>query len=309
MSDPARPERSATTTEPFAEFLSRTGNRVLNVGGVDWYEGGRGFLLSLPSHRTLTPSRETLDELFSAGRIYGVRFPAPLEGPGKDSYQIVCDDRDFGMDKLSGNVRSKVRRGLKRCEVRQVTFAELAEQGVEADRETMARQGRDPKLVGDAWDDYWRAAADTEGMEGWAAFVGGELASFLVTVRFSDGPVEFLLARSRSQHLGAYPNNALIYTCAEEMLCRRAVPKITFGLESLEPVGPLDQFKFSMGFRTQEVRQRVVFHPLLRRILGVRAVRSMVYRWGTERGPEGGFWRKATGLLRFAEEGGDLAVV
>jgi hypothetical protein len=32
----------------------------------------------------------------------------------------------------------------------------------------------------------------------------------------------------------------------------------------------------------------------------------MVYRWGAERGPEGGFWRKATGLLRFAEEGGDL---
>ena len=298
-----------TTSEPFAEFLSRTGHRVLSAGGVDWYEGGRGFFLSLPSHRALTPRDATLEELFSAGGVYGVRFPAPIDGPGKSSYQIVCDDADFSLSKLSSNVRSKVRRGLKRCEVRQVSFDELAKLGRDADRETMERQGREAKLVGDAWAEYWAAAADTEGMEGWAAFVGEELASFLVTVRFSDGPVEFLLARSRSKHLGAYPNNALIYTCTEEMLCRRGAPEITFGLESLEPVGALDQFKFSMGFRTQEVRQRVVFHPLLRRVLGIRAIRSLLYKWGSERGPEGGFWRKATGLLRFAEEGGDLAAV
>ncbi len=296
------------TSEPFAKFLSSTGHRVLSAGGADWYEGGRGFFLSLPSHRRLVPDADTLQELFSAGGVYGVRFPAPLDGPGKASYQIVCDDPDFGLPKLSGNARSKVRRGLKRCEVRQVSFEELARLGLEADRDTMERQGRAPKLEGAAWDEYWAAAADTEGMEGWAAFVGDELASFLVTVRFTDGPVEFLLARSRSKHLGAYPNNALIYGCTEEMLGKRGVPKITFGLESLEPVGPLDQFKFSMGFRTEEVRQRVVFHPMLRRVLGVSAVRTMMYRFGSERGPEGGFWRKATGLLRFAEEGGDLAV-
>ncbi len=263
--------------------------------------------MSLPSHRLLAPRPEALRELFAAGGVYGVRFPSPLPSSGKLSYQIVCDDPGFGLDNLSSNVRSKVRRGLKRCEVRQVSFAELSNLGEAADSDTMARQGRAPKLAGAAWQEYWKAAADTEGMEGWAAFVGGELASFLVTVSFSDGPVEFMLARSRTEHLNSYPNNALIYTCTEEMLCRRGAAKITFGLESLEPVGPLDQFKFSMGFRAEPLRQRVVFHPWLRRFLASPAVRGMAYRWGTGRGPEGGFWRKATGLLRFAEEGGDLA--
>jgi hypothetical protein len=37
-------------------------------------------------------------------------------------------------------------------------------------------------------------------------------------------------------------------------------------------------------------------------------VRTWLYRFGGERGSEGGFWRKATGLLRFAEEGGELAI-
>lgn len=294
------------TTQPFAGFLARTGHRVLSADGVDWFDGGRGFFLSIPSHRLLAPSDATLAELFAAGGVYGLRFPSPLEGPGKLSYQIVCDDSQFGLDKLSGNVRSKIRRGLKRCEVRQVSFSEVSRLGVEADRDTMVRQGRAPKLAGPGWDAYWIAAAETEGMEAWAAFVDGQLASFLVTVTFPDGPVEFMLARSRSDTLGAYPNNALIFHCTEEMLCRRAVPKITFGLESLEPVGPLDQFKFGMGYRKEALRQRVVFHPWLRRVLGPTAVRRTVLHWSAGRGPEGGFWRKASGLLQFAEEGGDL---
>jgi hypothetical protein len=294
--------------EPLAKFLSQTGHRVLSAGGADWYEGGRGFFLSLPSHRLLTPDDATFAALFEAGGVYGLRFPAPIGGPGKLSYQIVCDDPGFGLERLSGNVRSKVRRGLKRCQVRVVSFAELSRLGAAADADTMARQGRAPKLAGAAWGEYWEAAAATPGMEGWGAFVGDELAAFLVTVRFADGPVEFMLARSRSEHLNAYPNNALIYTCTEEMLCRRGVPKITFGLESLEPVGPLDEFKFGMGFRTEQLHQRVVFHPRLRQVLRSAAVRRLAYRWASDRGPEGGFWRKATGLLRFAEEGGDLAL-
>ena len=292
--------------EAFAAFLAQTGHRVLHCGGVDWYEVARGFVLSLPSHRSLTPTAETFDELFAAGGIYGARFPSPLDGLGKLSYQIVCDDPAYSLQDMSTNTRSKVRRGLRRCTVRQVSFDELSRLGQQADRDTLARQGREPRLQGAEWNRYWQVAAETDGMEGWAAFVGDELAAFLVTVRFSDGTVEFLLARSRTDMLNAYPNNALIYSCTEEMLAKRGVPKVTFGLESLEAVNRLDEFKFGMGFRAEDVRQRVVFHPMLRRVLSVRAVRALVYRWAAERGPEGGFWRKGVGLLRFAEEGGDL---
>jgi hypothetical protein len=88
------------------------------------------------------------------------------------------------------------------------------------------------------------------------------------------------------------------------MLVKRGVRRVTFGLESLEPVGPLDQFKFSMGFRTEPLRQRVVFHPLLRALLQPARVRALFLRWADRQGSEAVFWRKAAGLLRFAEEGG-----
>lgn len=292
----------------FAKFLASTGNRVLCGAGTYWYDASPSFFLSLPSHQLLEPSPGDLRGLFRHQPCAGLRFPAPLEGPGKLSYQIICDTAGYDLESLSGNARSKVRRGLRRCEVASVPFSAIAADGVAADRDTLARQGRNVRLPGPAWQRFWDAAAATPGMEGWAVYVGGSMAAFLVSVQFGDS-VEFLLARSRSDCLDAYPNNALIFEVARQMLGPRGLRQITFGLESLEPVGPLDQFKFGMGFRAAPLRQRVVFHPLLRAVLEPRALRSLLCRYAEARGAAQGFWRKALGLVRFAEAGGELGAV
>jgi len=287
----------------YAVFLQAIGHRVVPTRHAYWYDANRFFFLGAPPHRIHEPDDDELRAVVGRLPCLGVRFAAPLQGRGKLSYQIVCDNRAYGLDILSGNVRSKVRRGLKRCAVQPVPFSVIATAGKRAHGDTLSRQARDGVLDGARWDRFWSAAATTPGMEGWGAWTGDTLAAFLVTVTFDDG-VEFLLARSCTDELGAYPNNALIFTVAEEMLVRRGIPEITFGLESLEPVGPLDQFKFGMGFRPRPLRQRVVFHPLLRALLRHASVRALFHRWSEKRGTQAVFWRKAAGLLRFAEEGG-----
>lgn len=289
--------------EDFAHFLSAIGHRLVRTDSAYWYDASRLCFLSLPSHQLLTPSADELQQVWRQGRCWGVRFPGPVEGRGKASYQIVCDDRSYDIEHLSANLRSKVRRGLRRCEVGPIPFADLRLRGLAADRDTLARQGRPVRLSEDAWPRYWTAAAETPGMEAWAACVGDDVAAFLVTVQFGDA-VEFLLARSRSDLLDAYPNNALIFHVTQVMLVQRGVREITFGLESLEPVGPLDQFKFSMGFRKRPIRQRVVFHPMVRALIRPQMLRTAVYRWADRFGTDGAFWRKTAGLVRFAEDGG-----
>jgi hypothetical protein len=233
----------------------------------------------------------------------GLRFVGPDAGPGKPSYQIVCEARDYSIDKLSGNTRSKVRRGLRRCEIGLVSFAELAAAGRAADADTVARQGRRPWVSGRRWDRFWRAAAATPGVEGWAATNGSEILAFLVTVEFEDA-VEFLMARSRSEHGSVYANNALVFRVTEEMLVHRGARQVTYGIESLEPVAGLDQFKQSMGFTCRPLKQRVEFHPLLRAFVRSSAARALLYRWARRPGPETTFLRKTAGLVRFAEEAG-----
>jgi len=299
------PAVGRTGVEPFAHFLASTGHRVLRGAGAYWYDASPAFFLSLPSHRLLRPAADELREVMRNQPCVGVRFPAPLGGPGKLSYQSLCDTPGYDIESLGANARSKVRRGLRRCEVVPVAFATIAAHGQAADRDTLARQGRSVRLPGPAWQRFWDAAAATPGMEGWGAYVGQELAAFLVSVQLDDC-VEFLLARSRSDHFDAYPNNALIFQVAHEMLAVRRLRQVTFGLESLEPVGPLDQFKFGMGFRAAPLRQRVVFHPFVRVLLQRRVLRDLVCQFAASRGGEAGFWRKALGLVRFAEAGGEL---
>ena len=287
----------------YAGFLRAIGHHVVTTPSAHWYDASRFFYLSAPPHRQYEPTTEDLRDVLRRLPCMGVRFAAPLQGRGKLSYQIVCDNHAYGIEALSANVRSKVRRGMKRCHVGPVPFSVIATAGRRAHQDTLTRQGRDGVLAGEKWNRFCAAAADTRGFEGWGAWSGDVLAAFLVSVTFDEG-VEFLLARSCSDELGAYPNNALIFHVTEEMLQTRGVPEITFGLESLEPVGPLDEFKFGMGFRRRPLRQRVVFHPVLRALLRQSPVRAVVRRWSERRGSETVFWRKAAGLLRFAEEGG-----
>lgn len=287
----------------YADFLRALGHRVVQTRSAYWYDAKRFFFLSAPPHRLYEPAEDELRSVLRRLPCLGVRFASPMEAAGKPSYQIVCDNPGYGIEALSGNVRSKVRRGLKRCEVAPAPLSVIATAGKRAHEDTVARQGRDGVLAGSRWDQFFAAAAATPGFEGWAAWTGDALAAFLVTVTFEDS-VEFLLARSCSDQLGAYPNNALLFRVTQEMLVQRQVREITFGLESLEPVGPLDQFKFSMGFHARPLRQRVVFHPVVRALLRHAVVRAVVRRWTERHGAEAVFWRKAAGLLRFAEEGG-----
>lgn len=290
-------------SQSYADFLRALGHHVVPVGDFSWYDANRFFYLSAPPHRTYAPTAEQLRAALRSFPCLGVRFAAPLEGEGKLSYQIACSERDYSLEKLSGNTRSKVRRGLKRCEVGPVPFSTIASAGRQAHADTVARQGRDGVLAGERWQRFFAACEKTEGIEGWGAWHGETLAAFLVTVTFDDA-VEFLLARSCNDTLGAYPNNALIFSVTEEMLVRRRVREITFGLESLEPVAALDQFKFSMGFEAKPLRQRIVFRPGVARLLRQAPVRSLVQRWTAQPGERAVFWRKAAGVLRFAEEGG-----
>lgn len=287
----------------YVRFLEAIGHRVVSTPTASWYDASRYFYLSAPSHREYEPREEELRSVLRHFPCLGVRYAAPLQARGKLSYQIVCDNRQYGLESLSANVRSKVRRGLKRCTVAPVPFDVIATAGRQAHQDTLARQRRESGLDGPRWDRFWSAAAHTDGFEGWGAWNDDRLAAFLVSVTFEDS-VEFLLARSCSEELGAYPNNALIYQVTEEMLSRRGVREITFGLESLEPVGPLDQFKFGMGYRAKPLRQRIVFHPILAALLRQAPVRALVRRWTERQSNEAVFWRKAAGLLRFAEEGG-----
>lgn len=313
MADDRAPQEAATTVpgmeagrstppmdvERFARFYERSGVRVAKSDSAWWYEAAPRFLLALPSHRPLSLPDDEAADLIRREKLAGLRYIA-TEG-GRASFHLVCDDPDFGLDKLSANTRSKVRRGLSRNEIRRVSGRELAEVAEAAFVETMERQNRASTAAVDAWRRMLLAADDEPAIEIWTAWHEGEFACYLIAVRIDD-VCEFFQARSSNRLLKHYPNNALIYTLTEEMLGKRGVREVTFGIESPEPVEELDAFKLQMGYRKKPVRQRVVFHPLLRAAFALPPVRSLLIRAGAKPTADVRL-RKAAGILKFADGG------
>jgi hypothetical protein len=286
-----------------AAFYERSGVRVARSASSWWYEAAPRFLVAIPCHRPLSlPDAEARD-LIRRERLAGLRYICDPRDGGRASFHLVCDDPAYGLDKLSANTRSKVRRGLGRNEIRRISGSELASVAESAFFETMARQNRASEGALRTWKRMLVAADEEPAVEIWTAWHEGEFASYLIAVRIED-TCEFFQARSEGRLMRHYPNNALIFTLTEEMLVRRGLREVTFGIESPEPVEDLDAFKLQMGYRKKPVRQRVVFHPLLRATLGLAPLRRLLERVGSK--PDANvLLRKAAGILKFADDAGE----
>lgn len=299
------PAAPALDAAGLADFYRRSGVRVARSDSAWWYEAAPRFLLALPSHRPVHVPAAEASALMRREKLAGLRYVCDERDGGRPSFHLVCDTPGYGLDKLSANARSKIRRGLARNEIRRITGRELAVVAERAFVDTMVRQNRASAAAVEAWRRMLEAVDDTPAVEVWTAWHEGEFASYLIAVRIDD-VCEFFQARSANHLLKHYPNNALIYTLTEEMLVRRGLREVTFGIESPEPVEDLDTFKLQMGYRKKPIRQRVVFHPLLRAAFALGPVRRAVVAAGSREGADVRL-RKAAGILKFADGLGDTA--
>lgn len=275
------------------KFFERLGHRVVQIESAHWYNAHRYFYASFPFHRLVKPGANELSRLFT-GFCVGVRYFGPPEGLGRLSYAFLCRDRCYDLDLLSPNTRSKVRRGLKHCTVEQLEPKYVRMHGKAAHDDTLRRiRIRDPY----PWEVYWQAVEESDCVEVWGALTGKDLAAYIVAI-LADGCCQIMVARSSSDFLRFYPNNALLFTVVQNMLSRPEMEQIWFGAESFEDVSGTDHFKLSMGFVKAPIRQRVVFHPLLRPALCnplvIRAVCGLARRL-----PQSEFWRKLNGITPF----------
>lgn len=245
------------SAEQYAALLEGAGHRVVRTEGAWWYESQRHWFMGFPFHAELAPTADERRRLFAQG-AWVLRYPCAL-AIGQASHRSVCDDPGYGLSSLSGKARNQLRRGLENCSVRRLSFADLRRHGgLELSRSTLRRQNRGVPADHDSyWLGYYAAAEPIDTAECWGAFVGDELAASLIAVTIEDC-ANLLVLRSAREHLGRYPNNALVYTFTRNALSRPWVTEVSWGLESLLPdLVPLEHFKVGMGFEERSVGQRL----------------------------------------------------
>jgi len=262
-----------------------------------WYKQFYFAWQAFPYHWLIEPEEKELRQFLLKVRGAGLRYSAPLSSTcGKLSYHAAFDGMNYDLDILSKNARHNVRRGLHRCEVRPITFQKLAHEGWALQTKTLKRQNRKIIISEKEWINLCLTAGELPGFEAWGALVKGRLAASIITFQMDDC-CYMLYQQCDEDYLRLYTNNALSFVVTKEMISRPQIKSILYGLHSIDASADVDEFKFRMGYRPKPVKQRVVFHPLLK----------SVFRPITHRLLEGlshscvgrPFFSKAAGFVRF----------
>lgn len=283
----------------YAGFLSDMGHSVRKVSNVYWFDVHRHVYTSFPFHVCLDPNRIDLSAVLCFDG-WVARYPSDIRY-GRPSYRISCTNRNYSFENLTSKARNQTRRGLSRCAVEPVSFEFLSKKGMALNRETLQRQNRQVSSnFTEYWERYYCYASRAEGAEAWGAFVGGDLAAYLIAFRIDDC-ANILIVRSASEHLASYPNNALLFRYLTSTLREPNIREVSIGFESIQSdMTSLDHFKYGMGFRRVEVGQRVELASWLaffaRGPLLSGLQRFCEARTSLE------FYRKGAGLLRWYRE-------
>lgn len=227
----------------------------------------------------------------------------PGAGEVPNAYLYVCRRRDYDLEILSPNTRSKIRRGLRRHDMRPITAKLLAESGYPCYADTRARNGLTPMSLS-AFRRYWNGVGAITYTRIWGAFAGEELAAYFA-VQINAGWADGGWLATRDSHLKNYSSNAVCFQAVRELLGGESpVQGVSFGLSSIQAdshLSTLHAYKLSLGFEPIPVVRVFEVHPLLRPLIR-RPARTLL-RLAQRVAPANPMVRKARGLLDFLTTG------
>ncbi len=262
-----------------ARFLELRGRRIIRACGAVWYTIPDRFLMSLPYQAMLDPEPAELRRLIRETHMLGARFPS-TRWTGLQGGLYVMHRREYDLESVHPKHRPRVRRGMQTFDVRAATAAELLEQGLVLNLNTMARQGRYDPEFGEKrrWETLVEAAFACSEVSIPAAFVGSRLAAYMVTCR-EHGWLHILHQMSRQEDLPNFPNHVLTYTVTKQAFNDHLLDAVCYGYVPLFAADGLHEYKLRFGYEMiphQSVIQlHSAFGPALNNPLGRLTLRSI----------------------------------
>lgn len=245
------------SVQAFKSFLEATGHTVLQDENAFWYDSGMRFMIAFPFNRVLDASQVTMSRTLGKYAA-GARFLCK-EGQGRQSWTIVCERPDYGLDQLNAKTRYNVRRGLQNYTVGKISVDELLSSGLQLNIETQKRQGRSIGAgFAQYWKNYFSALATIDGVDIWGAVNEQGLGAYCIAFPMED-VAHLLLLRSADMHLKTHANNALVYGYLRHALVERGLRSVSFGWEPIQgDLRTLLRFKERMGFEKRPANQALV---------------------------------------------------
>ncbi len=261
-------EEDEVSLSGLAAFFRSTGQPTEMEAGGLWVAETRLSVMGVPGARSIHPSSSEVDRVLRrTGRVAALY--ASVEATGVEVDRFVLRDRDYGMDSLQRQFRQQTRAALKECRVRPMSWSELGRVGVQANRESLDRQGKsNPALTGgEDWAGVCEVGASVPGLEVMGCFTPqGDLAAYMVTWTHERWCYGLQLCWVRS-YRSMHPTHALYFETAKDRIQRADVDAFTVGRQTIPWMPKVDQFKDHAGFSRERCSVGVILHPWWRPFL------------------------------------------
>ncbi len=258
--------------------MERRGRRILTAAGARWHSVEGRFFMAFPYHVILDGRDDEIRRMVNDASAFGARYQS-LSTPGLSGGLYVRRERGYSISTVDVRQRSRVRRGLERCQVSVVDPDMLLHQGLELNLDTMRRQGRfDPEFGNpDQWRRLVTAVRATRQVTAWGSFFEGRLAAYMITCR-EDGWLHILHQMSRLDLLEHHPNHALTFTITRQALEDSDLEAVCYGTQSLVATDGLHEYKQRLGYEFLPGFSAIQLHPAAAPVLTSRVVLGAVRR-------------------------------
>ena len=269
----------------YAKYCRLIGYRVEETPHGIWIGIKHGFFNRVPAYETTPPTKEELRSLFRRYPVLGLNYSVEPGSQGKAGHVYFVHDQDYDLNKLDFKGRWSVRKGLRNCQVRPLSFDQLHRLGMPLNLDTLARHRRDDPMFRDPdrWARFCQAGEQVEGAQVWGAFDANELAAYIVFFRLGK-VVNCMYQMSRTRLMKLHSNPALTFTVTQTMMRTPGIKAVCYGPEG--PSKGLDEYKERMGFDKEPVVFVVRLRPVVKHALlnwGGRQVIAALGRWLSDR--------------------------
>ena len=185
-----------------ARFWELRGRRVVEANGILWGQYKDPFFTCLPFQLRLDLEPDELRSIFRKTGVKALRFPSRNHA-GMKAGMYVCRPQGYGLQSVARTQKGQVSRGLEVCQIREVDPDELRVEGMQLNRDTLARQGREDATFLDTarWDGFVDAVERCPGMTIYGAYAHGRLSTYMIACREGEW-LHLMYKMSRTAEIG-----------------------------------------------------------------------------------------------------------
>lgn len=294
------------TTDDKTQFMSITqlatdmkkaGMPVFHYGsGTFWLGFNFGAMMRIPTFYLVPPTSDEVKQVLWHGPATVASYLLePDEHHPANTWLYLCTDHDYSLDKLSGNMRREVSRGLKELRITFILPDQVLARGIQAFCETRRRLGLD-----DGTPEEFHRRFVVEARLPEFVYLGAwkdDLLAAFLSILQVDNWVEIIGCFSMDSLRQYRPNQTLFYSAFSHYLVERGCCLVSGGSSSIQADSNagLHIFKKRVGYDARPVHRAFVLHPLL------HPLANRLTHWGVNTAlrlkPEDHHLKKARGIL------------